>query len=91
MFQLLMLLAFAYAQDNYGSYPAYAWAVAFGVLNVLMMVALGGHLLAALVMGVVLTVYAWAYFLVLRRVGDNLGLWILVCLVGLVAPFLLVM
>lgn len=33
MLQLLILLAFAYAQDNHGTYPAYAWAVAYSVLS----------------------------------------------------------
>lgn len=87
MLQLLILLAFAYAQDNHGTYPAYAWAVAYGVLSMLMTTMFGGQLMAVVGSGVALTVYAWGYFVVLRR----MGVWLMVCVAGLVVPlFLLV-
>ena len=91
MLQLLILLAFAYAQDNHGTYPAYAWAVAYGVLSMLMTAMFGGQMMAVMASGMILTVYAWGYFVVLRRAGDNLVLWLMVCVAGLVVPlFLLV-
>ena len=89
MFQLLMLLAFAYAQDNYGSYPAHLWAMVYGMLNMLMMVMFGATMIATLVLGVILTIYAWVYFMILRRVRDNVLLWIIICLGGLLVPPLL--
>lgn len=60
-------------------------------LSMLMTAMFGGQLMAVMASRMILTVYAWGYFVVLRRVGDNLVLWLMVCVAGLVVPlFLLV-
>lgn len=92
MLQLLMLLGFAYAQDSYGqAYPAYVWAIIFGVASSLLSLVTGSPFLAVVIGGVMLTLYAWGYFAILRRFSDNTILWLMICIGGLIFPFLLPM
>lgn len=88
MFVLLILLAMAYAQDNYGrNLPTYVWAGMFALMNFIIRM-LGGVFLASLVLSVMLGLYAWGYFALLRRFSDQTLLWLLICLGGLILPTL---
>lgn len=86
MLQILILLVFAYAQDSYGNYPAYIWAVMYGVVMLIGMMIFGLPILPALITGVLLGLYSWGYFGVLRRC-DNTVVWLAVCVFGLLIPF----
>lgn len=91
MLILLILLALAYAQDSYGAnQPAYVWALVFAIINFIFGV-MGGHLFASFVSAVILGLYAWGYFVVLRRFSDNTLLWLVICVLGLILPVLLTM
>lgn len=92
MLQLLILLGFAYAQDNHGqNYPTYLWALVFGVVSSLLSLLMGSSLVEVLTIGAVLTLYAWGYFAMLRQCSDNTLLWLLICVGGLAFPFMLPM
>lgn len=87
MLQLLLLLVLAYLQDNY-EYPAFVWAILYGVMVAILNTLFGLGVISGLLSGVILGLYAWGYFLVLRRFGDNLIVWLMICVVGLLVPAL---
>lgn len=83
MMSILLLIAFAYGLDTLGkNYPAYGWAIAFGV-----------PFLGGLIGSILAMLYAWGYFAVLRRFGDNTLLWFCLLIGGalmIVLPSVLV-
>lgn len=83
MLSILLLLAFAYSLDSLGrAYPAYGWAIAFGLANFVLTLVFGGSFLLSIISSVVAALYAWGYFAVLRYVADNTLLWFIVLLIG---------
>lgn len=89
MFPLIILLFMAYAQDKYDSQPAYVWAGGFALIMLASSLMGGGGLVGGVVSAVILGVYAWGYFAVLRRFSDQTALWLLLCVGGLVLPIIL--
>lgn len=83
MLSILLLLAFAYGLDTLGKdYPAYGWAIAFGVVHLVLALVFGGSFLASVIGTVLAVLYAWGYFALLRRFGDNPLLWFILLIVG---------
>ena len=78
MLQIAVLMVIGKIQDSGG--PAWFWALLFTGISVL---AFGnpGALGIAITAG-----YAWGYFLLLRRGGDNLRAWLLVLIAGALLP-----
>lgn len=90
MLILLILLAFAYIQDNFGQkFPAYFWAIVFSIVNMGAVMVFGNDLPTAIFSSVILGIYAWGYFVVLRRFGDNIMIWVILCALGLLFPIAL--
>ncbi len=94
MMSILLLIAFAYGLDTLGkNYPAYGWAIAFGVAHLGLMLMLGVPFLGGLIGSILAMLYAWGYFAVLRRFGDNTLLWFCLLIGGalmIVLPSVLV-
>lgn len=88
MFPLIVLLFMAYAQDNYGSQPAYVWAGGFAFINLVLTLMSGGGLVGGVLSAVILGLYAWGYFALLRRFSDQTALWLMICAGGLVLPII---
>lgn len=87
MIGALFLLLFGKLQDTAwaGNSRAWHWACAYAALNLLM--SLGGLSGAGIVIGgMMLFLYAWGYFALLRRLSDSLGLWLLTYLCGAALP-----
>lgn len=90
MLILLILLAFAYIQDNFGQkFPAYFWAIVFSIVNMGAVMVFGNDLPTAVFSSLILGIYAWGYFAILRRFGDNTMLWVILCALGLLFPIAL--
>lgn len=90
MLLLLLLLATAYIQDGIGKkQPAYFWAIVFAVACLIFLMVLGDEFVNATFMALIMGVYAWAYFKVLRIFGNSSIIWIIICLVGAILPILL--
>lgn len=90
MLMLLILLSFAYVQDNFGQkLPAYFWAIVFSIVNMGAVVVFGNDLPTAVFSSLILGVYAWGYFVVLRRFGEKVIWWVAICILGLLFPIAL--
>lgn len=89
MLPLIILLFMAYAQDNYGSQPAYVWAGGFALVNLVLALLSKSGLVGGVISAVILGLYAWGYFALLRRFSDQTALWLMLCLGGLVLPVIL--
>ena len=89
MLMTFILLLFARLQESlYENARAWQWALAYAVLSLAFSLMDGVGLFAAVIVAVFFGLYAWGYLALLRRVSDNLMLWLLVCLGGLVLPYL---
>lgn len=87
MLQMLIMLFFAKMQDTYAEKaPAMVWAAVCAVVSGLLMLAFGDGILAFLISTVFLWLYCWGYFALLRRVTENLLMWLLVYFGGVVLP-----
>lgn len=76
MMSILLLLGFAYGLDTLGkSYPTYGWAAAFGMVHAVLMLVFGTPFFGSVIGSILAALYAWGYFAVLRRFGDNTILW----------------
>ena len=87
MFLILLLLVFAYAQDD-SNKPTYLWATGFGAIQFAFMMASGVGIVWTALITAPLTMYVWGYFVLLRHVSDNTVLWLLVCVAGILVPLL---
>lgn len=89
MLLMLLLLIFAYMQENMRAPKLYLWAIAYGVASFLLSLAFGMKLLGAVIILPILIAYAWAYFWFLRRFGDNVFLWAIIAIVGAIFPMMI--
>ncbi|WP_325313734.1 hypothetical protein [Kingella oralis] len=88
MFGALILLIFGKLQDTFQETSrTWQWALTYGVIVFLLSV--GASLPAMIAAGVIMGLYAWGYFKLLRNLADNLMLWLLVFMGGAVLPMLL--
>ena len=88
MLDALILLLFGKLQDTFqDTSRTWQWALTYGVIVFLLSV--GASLPAMIAAGVIMGLYAWGYFKLLRNLADNLMLWLLVFLAGPVFPFVL--
>ena len=88
MFGPLILLIFGKLQDTFQETSrTWQWALTYGVIVFLLSV--GASLPAMIAAGVIMGLYAWGYFKLLRNLADNLMLWLLVFLVGSALPLVL--
>lgn len=90
MFLILLLLVFAYAQDD-SNKPTYLWATGFGAIQFAFMMASGVGIVWTALITAPMTMYTWGYFALLRHVSDNTVLWLLVCVAGLLTPLFVLM
>ncbi len=90
MLDILLLLTFGKLQEFVyeETSSAWHWALAYAAAVFLLSV-FGGDLLGALLSALIMGVYAWGYFALLRVVVDNILLWILVFIGGALLPWLL--
>ncbi|MFS6937461.1 hypothetical protein [Neisseria animaloris] len=87
MLQILLLLIFGKLQDRFDNYPAWQWAVGYVLLNaILSQVVDISALPVSIISSAVLGLYAWGYFVLLRRVSDSLLLWLVILLAGALLP-----
>ncbi|WP_066802166.1 hypothetical protein [Moraxella oblonga] len=86
---LILLLFMAYAQDN-SNQPTYIWAGGFALINLVLTIINGGGLLGGVIGAVILGLYAWGYFAILRKFSDQTALWLMLCVGGLVLPIIAV-
>lgn len=87
MLLLLILLAFAYIQDNFGrKQPVYVWAIEFAISILVLLVTLGDEFVSSTLMALILGIYAWIFFGVLRIFGSHVMVWGAICLVGTLIP-----
>lgn len=90
MLTMLIMLFFAKIQDTYAEKASAAvWAAVCAVVSGLMMLVFGDGILAALIGAVFLWLYCWGYFALLRRVTENLLMWLPVYFGGVVLPLVL--
>ena len=90
MLDVLLLLVLGKLQDVLGeNSKPWQWALAYAAVTLVL--SMGGDAVGALVSTVVLGLYSWGYFALLRRFTDNLAMWLLTLLGGAVFPFVLVM
>jgi len=88
MLDALILLIFGKLQDTFQETSrTWQWALTYGVIVFLFSV--GASLPAMIAAGVIMGLYAWGYFKLLRNLADNLMLWLLVFMGGAVLPMLL--
>ena len=88
MLDALILLIFGKLQDTFQETSrTWQWALTYGVIVFLLSV--GASLPAMIAAGVIMGLYAWGYFKLLRHLADNLMLWLLVFMGGAVLPMLL--
>ena len=88
MLDALILLIFGKLQDTFQETSrTWQWALPYGVIVFLLSV--GASLPAMIAAGVIMGLYAWGYFKLLRNLADNLMLWLLVFMGGAVLPMLL--
>ena len=88
MLDALILLIFGRLQDTFQeTLRTWQWALTYGVIVYLLSV--GASLPATSAAGVIMGLYAWGYFKLLRNLADNLMLWLLVFMGGAVLPMLL--
>ncbi|OFN59776.1 hypothetical protein [Eikenella sp. HMSC061C02] len=90
LLHMLILLAFAKMQDFAEDSYAWQWALAFAVVTFLFGL-FGGPLIAAAISTVIWGLYSWGYFALLRQMADSLILWLMVCIGGIMLPWLLLM
>ncbi|MBH5329276.1 hypothetical protein H9Q10_06285 [Eikenella sp. S3360] len=90
LLQMLILLAFAKLQDFVEESYAWQWALAFAGVTFLLSL-FGGSLIAAALSAVIWGLYSWGYFALLRRLADSLILWLMVCIGGIMLPWLLLL
>lgn len=88
MIGALILLVVARLQDVYADL-AKAWQWAFGYAFLSSILSLSDGIVIFLFSVLILSLYAWGYFVLLRRFTDNLLLWILIYLGGAVLPVIL--
>lgn len=82
-----MLLLFGKLQDYFiESSSAWHWAAVLAVLQALMASFAGATAFGTLFAALILFVYAWAYFALLRHVTENLLLWLIILFLGALAP-----
>ncbi|MDO1515920.1 MULTISPECIES: hypothetical protein [unclassified Neisseria] len=87
MLQILILLIFGKLQDSFDNYPAWKWAVGYVLLNVILSRVIDiSALPVSIISSAILGLYAWGYFVLLRRVSDSLLLWLVILLVGALLP-----
>lgn len=89
MLEILLLLACGKLQEHIYEETSRAWQWAVFYAAIILLPGLGNGLPAALIGAVVMGLYAWGYFALLRQVADNLLLWLLVFLGGALLPFLI--
>lgn len=88
MLDALILLIFGKLQDTFQETSrTWQWELTYGVIVFLLSV--GASLPAMIAAGVIMGLYAWGYFKLLRNLADNLMLWLLVFMAGPVFPFVL--
>ena len=90
LLHLLILLTFAKLQDSAENSSAWQWALGFAGVTFLF-VFFDGDLMAAAITAAFWGLYSWGYFALLRQMADSLILWLMVCIGGIMLPWLLLM
>lgn len=89
MITIVILLMLGKIQESYADRSAtWMWAAVFAVVNMLFSLSIG--IFAGLVSGVVVGLYAWVYFALLRRFADKVPVWVSIYVAGAVLPLLIV-
>lgn len=90
MIEVLILLAFAKIQEAVNAGKAWQWAAACSVFSVLWNLLFNQMpWLHIALLALVVFVYVWGYFTLLRRLSDSIALWLLAYIGGAFAPLLL--
>lgn len=91
MLDMLILLLFGKMQDHVYQENSRAWQWALAYAGCLLVTGLfgSGSLVGVLVGSVLMGLYAWLYFALLRWATDNLALWLLIFFGGAVLPLIL--
>lgn len=90
MIEVLILLAFAKIQEAVNAGKAWQWAAAYSVFSVLWNLLFNQMpWLHIALFALVVFVYVWGYFALLRRLSDSIALWLLAYIGGAFAPLLL--
>lgn len=90
MLEMLILLLFAKLQEYYETQTsAWQWAIAYAFTHLILNLLTGDNITVALINSLILGLYAWGYFLLLRRVSNHLILWLSVYIAGAILPLLL--
>lgn len=90
MIEVLILLAFAKIQEAANTGKAWQSAAAYSVFSVLWNLLFNQMpWLHIALLALVVFVYVWGYFALLRRLSDSIPLWLLVYIGGAFAPLLL--
>lgn len=89
MITIVILLMLGKMQEYYADRSAaWMWAAAFAVVNILFSLSIG--IFAGLVSSVIVGLYAWVYFVLLRRFADKVPIWVVIYIAGAVLPLLIV-
>ena len=93
MLPMLLMLFFGKMQDHVyqENSRSWQWAACYAGVLLLVVPVTGGGLDAALASTLVLGLYAWGYFALLRYFADSLLMWLLVYAGGVVMPILFLM
>ncbi|MBV7434805.1 hypothetical protein KRX19_07165 [Cardiobacteriaceae bacterium TAE3-ERU3] len=77
MLEMLIMMGIGRYQGELDDAPAFYWALGFAVLAGLLALVMSGtfSVNAALTAFAVKGLFAWGYFVLLRRFGDSLALW----------------
>ncbi|MDO4640129.1 MAG: hypothetical protein Q4A84_00265 [Neisseria sp.] len=92
MVEILVLLAFGRMQEHFYQENSHAWhwALAYAACGFLWSLVNSGEFFANLISSAIAGLYAWVYFVLLRRVADNLMIWLLVWIIGALLPIFIV-
>ncbi|QNT58744.1 putative membrane protein [Neisseria musculi] len=86
--QTVFLLLLGKLQDSFQNrFPAWCWAVVFALFSALW--SMSGNVGILIAGSVISGLYAWGYFVLLRKLSDRPVLWLAVYAAGGVLPFLL--
>lgn len=84
---ILLLLAFAKMQEMASGSRAWQWALGYTLVQAGLEVFLSGAVVSGMWLGsLLLFVYVWGYFALLRRVSDTVFLWLIVYIGGAFGP-----
>ncbi|XXQ68920.1 hypothetical protein ACKLNO_03435 [Neisseriaceae bacterium B1] len=89
MIGLLVYLFIAKMQDSYADRSAtWQWAVGVAIANSIFAL-FSTPLIYTLIGAVIIFLYAWGHFTLLRRFSDNLLLWLVIMFIGALLPAIL--